>query len=272
MSVQWFPGHMTKAIRQIESLLPSVDMIIECRDARIVASSRNPIIENFIAHKPRLMVLTKKDLADSKITQHWLDYFQEHEKLAVAVDNHKDNIRQLLDQKVKQAMAPVFERQRRRGIKPRKVRAMICGVPNVGKSTIINRLAKRKVVDVQNRPGVTMALTRINISKDLEIVDSPGLLWPKFESELQGIHLALCASVKTTGFDMKVVLREGFQRLLEVRPQALFDRYSFSFNSYDELLNHLLETSAQTEGEIENRLYHDIITHQFGPMSWEDVE
>ena len=272
MSAQWFPGHMTKAIRQIEEILPSVDMIIECRDARVVASSENPIIRDFIPHKPRLIVLTKKDLANPVMTQQWLAAFESQGIMAVAINNHKDPIRQVLSAKVVQAMEPVFERQRKRGIKPRKVRAMIAGVPNVGKSTIVNRLAKRKVVEVQNRPGVTMALTRINVSVDLEIVDSPGLLWPKFESEQQGLHLALCASIKTTGFDMKVVLEEGIHRLLLVHPRALFDRYHTEFSDLEGLLVHLRETTTQTEAEIHNRIYHDIITHQFGPMSWESVD
>lgn len=269
MSVQWFPGHMTKAIRLIEETLPSIDMIIECRDARIVNASMNPLIRDFIPHKPRLIVLTKKDLADRKTTQKWMEVLENNQQLVIAVDNHKDNVRKLISSKVMEAMQPVFQKQLRRGIKPRKIRAMIMGVPNVGKSTIVNRLASRKVVDVQNRPGVTMSLTKIAISKDLEIVDSPGLLWPKFESQEQGIVLALCASIKTTGFDMNLVVKYGIERLLEINPMALFQRYKVEFDSFEALLSSLVHLHQQSHEEVLKRIYQDIIQHQFGPISWE---
>ncbi len=272
MSVQWFPGHMTKAIRLIEESLPSIDMIIECRDARVVRSSLNPIIRDFIPHKPRLLVLTKKDLAQPHITQAWIKALEANNEIVVAVDNHKDNVRKLIEDKVLEAMEPVFLRQRKRGIRPRKVRAMIMGVPNVGKSTIVNRLVRRKVVDVQNRPGVTMSLTKIAINKDLELVDSPGLLWPKFESLQQGIHLALCASIKTTGFDMETVLSYGIEKLLKLYPEALFERYQGEFEDFNGLVELLKTVSQQNEDEIMNRIYHDIIHHQFGPVSWESVD
>ena len=239
MSVQWFPGHMTKAIRNIEQMLPAVDMVIECRDARIVESSHNPLIDEVIKNKPRLIVLTKKDLANPYLTEMWQ---KKHEK------------------------------DLKRGIKPRIIRAMIMGVPNVGKSTIINRAANRKVNETANRPGVTQSLKKVRVSDNLEIVDSPGLLWPRFENQEQGMNLALCLSVKETGFEIDQVITYGLQRLAKEYKDKLIERYQVDdISDIEQIKKNIVKITGKQENDGSMMVLRDIQNHVFGRFSWDEI-
>jgi ribosome biogenesis GTPase A len=181
MTIQWFPGHMTKAKRTISEHLKLVDMVIELRDGRIPMSSANPLLQELIANKPRLIVFTKRDMADESVTKQWISYFEKDGQTVIFIDSQKDNVKKILLENCLKVMDAKIQRDLKRGIHPRAIRAMIVGIPNVGKSTLINRLAKRKVVDVANRPGVTQSIKWLTVDKRLDVMDTPGILWPRFD-------------------------------------------------------------------------------------------
>ena len=156
--IQWFPGHMTKAARQMEENLKKVDFVIEIRDARIPDSSRNPMLDGIIHTKPRLIILSKKDKADPELTKEWITYLEKDNVRVIALDLVHENYKAAIVQASKTLCASFIEKQKRRGIKPRALRAMVCGIPNVGKSTMINTLAKRKAAKTADKPGVTKSL------------------------------------------------------------------------------------------------------------------
>ena len=196
MTIQWFPGHMAKARRQIEENLNLVDLVMELVDARAPLSSQNPMLQQVIKEKPKLVVLMKKDLADQNETDRWLDYFQKNDIPALAVDvNDKANIQQTI-QMAKRIGQKNMENLLKRGAKARPVRAMIIGIPNVGKSTLINRFANRKIAKIGDRPGITKHQLWIKLNKDFELLDTPGVLWPKFEDQEVGIKLAAIGTIK----------------------------------------------------------------------------
>ena len=194
--IQWYPGHMAKARRQMEENLKKVDFVIEIRDARIPQASKNPMLSELIGQKPRLILLSKKDKADPVYTKKWISYLESQGNKVLALDLIKDNYKNQLIQASKEICSSFIEKQKRRGIKPRALRAMVCGIPNVGKSTFINSLAKRKAAQTADRPGVTKSLQWIKLASDLELLDTPGVLWPKFEDTDTGYKLALLGPIK----------------------------------------------------------------------------
>lgn len=190
--IQWFPGHMAKARREIEDNLKLVDIVFELIDARIPYSSKNPLINQILNQKPRLTLLTKASLADP----HYTNLFIKDNPNCLEIDSITNlNIQKIIPY-VKGVLKEKRERDKKRGMKPRAIRTMILGIPNVGKSTLINRLVGKKVARVGDKPGVTKARQWIRINKDLELLDMPGILWPKFEDKTVGIHLALTGAIK----------------------------------------------------------------------------
>ena len=165
LNINWFPGHMTKAKREMQEKLKMVDMVIECRDARIPYSSKNPLLEEIIQQKPRLILLTKIDKADPVRTKEWIDCLSNDTTQVLAVNVLKDNVVSLITAASQECMKAMIERQKRRGINPRAIRAMVVGIPNVGKSTLINRIANKKAVQAADRPGVTRSLTWVKVTK-----------------------------------------------------------------------------------------------------------
>lgn len=178
--IQWFPGHMTKAKREMQDKMKMVDLVIELRDARIPNASKNPMIEELIQQKPRLIILSKKDKADAAITKAWIQTLSNASTMVLALDIITENITPKIVKAVQTLMLAKIERMIRRGMKPRAMRAMVVGVPNVGKSTFINKISKKKIAVTGDRPGVTKSLQWSKINKDLELLDTPGVLWPKF--------------------------------------------------------------------------------------------
>lgn len=211
--VQWFPGHMAKAIRLIEETIHTVDFVIECRDARAPFSTRNPVLARATHQKKVLVLLTKRDLATKDSVLKWEEKLKEEGAEVLTVDVLKDPIKPLILEKTKIIMHDKHERDKRRGIRSRTPRAMIVGVPNVGKSTVINQLASKRSAKVENRPGVTQSLKLIKVGKDLEVVDTPGVLWPKFENEEMGIKCALVGSIKETGYPLQLVSDYGLENM-----------------------------------------------------------
>ncbi|GAA4871436.1 ribosome biogenesis GTPase YlqF [Paenibacillus vulneris] len=196
MTIQWFPGHMTRARRQIQDKLKLIDVVIELLDARIPISSRNPMIDEILQNKPRLVLLNKHDLADPEATASWVAYFAEQGLEALPVDAANGNQMKEIMARSKQLLSVKIEAQLRKGIKPRAIRALIVGIPNVGKSTLINRLAGRKIAATGDKPGVTKGQQWIKVGTEMELLDTPGILWPKFEDQQVGIRLAATGAIK----------------------------------------------------------------------------
>ena len=196
MHFQWYPGHMTKAKRAMQEDIKLIDVIIELVDARIPRSSKNPDIDSLAQGKSRILLLNKSDMADAAKTQSWISYYEKQGFLALAVNSKKKNELKQVNALVQKACEKKIERDRKRGIKNRPVRAMIVGIPNVGKSTFINSFAGKACAKTGNKPGVTKGKQWIRLNKQVELLDTPGILWPKFENQAVGLRLALIGSIK----------------------------------------------------------------------------
>jgi ribosome biogenesis GTPase A len=226
MSIQWFPGHMTKAKREMEEKIKLVDMVIEIRDARIPNASRNPMIQQICGHKPRLIILSKKDKAEENVTKQWIEKLSENNVRAIALDLLKEDLTKVLTNECQLMMKEKIDRQIRKGIRPTAIKAMVVGIPNVGKSTLINRVAKRKVAQTGDRPGVTRALQWVKVSPQLELLDTPGVLWPKFEEEKDGYVLAVTGAIRDEILPMEDVFAYAMNILIKHYPKYLVDRYN----------------------------------------------
>ncbi|UNL83897.1 ribosome biogenesis GTPase YlqF [Priestia koreensis] len=226
MTIQWFPGHMAKARRQVTEKLKLIDIVYELVDARIPQSSRNPMIDEIVTNKPRVVLLNKADKADKAITNEWLRYYEEKGIAAIAIDAQSGKgLNQILTVS-KELLKEKFDRMRAKGIKnPRAIRAMIVGIPNVGKSTLINRLAHKNIAKTGDRPGVTQAQQWIKVGKELELLDTPGILWPKFEDELVGYKLATTGAIKDTILNLQDVAVYALRFLTASYPNRLQERY-----------------------------------------------
>ena len=224
MNVQWYPGHMTKAKRQMQEDLKLIDLIIELVDARVPLSSRNPDIDQLGQNKSRLILLNKADLADERQNEAWKEYFQKRGFHVVKVDSRNGSGMKTIQNVIQEACREKIERDRRRGIKNRPIRAMVAGIPNVGKSTFINTFAGKACAKTGNRPGVTKGKQWIRLNKNVELLDTPGILWPKFEDQQVGIRLACVGSIKDDILNMEELalwliehLRTNYSGLLEKR-------------------------------------------------------
>jgi len=217
---------MTRARREIESKLKLIDLAIELLDARIPVSSRNPMIGRILKGKPRLVLLNKSDLADPRVTAEWIRYFADAEKLdALPIDATTGRgVKEILP-RAKALLAAKFEAQARKGIRPRAIRALIVGIPNVGKSTLINYLAGRKIAATGDRPGVTKGQQWIKVGTEMELLDTPGILWPKFEDQDVGLRLAAIGSIKEEILNVEEVAFYLVKYLIAVYPDALMERF-----------------------------------------------
>ncbi len=224
LQIQWYPGHMTKTKRYIEKNIGMVDLVIEVADARVVQSSRNPDFDRLLANKKRLTVLTKKDLADERINQKWDAYFK---SIGVPVlflnSTTGQGVSDILP-KVRELLAEPLARAKAKGM-TKTIRLMMCGVPNSGKSTLINALCKRRATEAQDRPGVTRGGQWVTLQSDVELLDTPGILWNKFEDMQQGIHLALTGAVKDDVVDREGLAMELIEILQKTYPRELEARY-----------------------------------------------
>ncbi len=225
MSIQWFPGHMAKARREITEKLKLIDIVFELTDARIPSSSRNPMIDEIIKQKPRIVLLNKADMADEKSTEEWVRYYEKKGTAAIPVNSQSGEGFTLILPKAKELLSEKFNKMRARGIRPRAIRAMVVGIPNSGKSTFINRLAKKNVAKTGNIPGVTKAQQWIKIGKEMELLDTPGILWPKFEDKTVGLNLALTGAIKDTILDLQEIAVYALRILIAEYPDRLKKRY-----------------------------------------------
>lgn len=225
MQFQWYPGHMTKAKRQMQEDIKLIDLIIELVDARIPFSSRNPDIDELGKNKARLILMNKADLADSHKTELWSNYFKNKGYFVVCIDARSKNGMKAIQNEIMEACKEKIERDRRRGIKNRPVRAMVVGIPNVGKSTFINTFAGKACAKTGNKPGVTKGKQWIRLNKNVELLDTPGILWPKFEDQKVGLRLAFIGSIKDEILNTDELALELLKVILQEYPGALSSRY-----------------------------------------------
>jgi len=224
LCVQWYPGHMTKAKRMMQEDIKLIDLVIELIDARVPLSSRNPDIDEIGKNKARLILMNKSDLADSASNDKWVEYFKEKGFFVVKINSKSGEGIKQINGIIAEACKEKIERDRRRGILNRPVRAMVVGIPNVGKSTFINSYAKKACTKTGNKPGVTKGKQWIKLSKTLELLDTPGILWPKFEDKQVGINLALTGSINDEilnitelAMELVKILKEKYNGVIEER-------------------------------------------------------
>lgn len=250
MNVQWFPGHMVKALKEIYEKQKMVDMIIEIVDSRAPLSSRNPELVNI--NKPRLIIMSKKDYADNKIVNEWINFFTNSEVKVISQDLVNGfNLKEIINS-CNELMKFKFERDAKRGIKNRTIRAMVVGIPNVGKSTFINKLAKRKAAKAGNQPGLTKAQQWVK-TENIELLDTPGVLWPKFESKDIGAKLALIGTIKEEILNQDELSALCYTFLKEYYPNELMKRYDLI-----KLDDNVFENIAKRRKILKNNGEYDI--------------
>ena len=272
-NINWFPGHMAKAKRQMEEQLKLVDIIIELRDARIPFSSENPLLKELGKNKKKLIILNKADLADEIENNKFLLYFDN----VLLLDSLHQNINKIVSEKIKEICKDILDRAIRRGIKNKTIRAMVVGIPNVGKSTFINSFVKRKVAKVENRPGVTKNLQWIRIDKDIELLDTPGVLWPKFENQEDAIKLAILGTINDNILDKEelvnyclLYLKDNYKDLL-IKYYEL-DNLNNIFEDIGRKKNYLSEGGQIDKNKTIDSILKDIRLNKIGRISLEKVE
>lgn len=235
-SINWFPGHMAKTRRQITEDLKLVDVIVEILDARIPISSQNPEIQEIIKNKKKIIILNKSDLSDEKDNKKWINYFtKKGSRVVLANSNTGKSVDEVIRQ-IQKAMQNEIDEYKEKGRIGRKIRVMVVGIPNVGKSSFINRIAKKNSAGVANRPGVTKQKQWIRINENIELMDTPGVLWPKFESEEVALNLAFTGTIKDDILEITEIAYQLTKFLLKEYKSNLLERYSLDENEVNEIL------------------------------------
>ncbi|MBQ3114071.1 MAG: ribosome biogenesis GTPase YlqF [Phascolarctobacterium sp.] len=233
--IQWFPGHMTKAKRMMESQIKLVDVVVEMLDARIPRSSTNPMLINVLGNKPKVIALNKTDMADNAKTELWMQKLKNSGLPVCKIDCATGKgVKQLISM-IQVAAKPVLDKWLKKGVRNRSVRVMIVGIPNVGKSTLINRLVGKNKVVAADKPGVTRGQQWITIAKGLELLDTPGVLWPKFEDPEVGFCLAATGAIKEDVFDREQATELLIERLMQHYPEELKSKYAVEFENSDDV-------------------------------------
>lgn len=278
-NINWFPGHMTKATREMQKSLALVDMVIELRDCRIPSSSANPLLDKMINNKPRLIILTKKDKGESEEIKKWINYLSNDTTKVIAIDSLKENVVGKITDACKLIMKEKLDKMISRGIRPRAIRSMVVGIPNVGKSTLINKIASKKITQTSDKPGVTRSLQWVKLNKDLELLDTPGVLWPKFEDINVGYYLAIVGSINDNILPLEDVCIFALSVLVKEYPSRLIERYNIEIsNDLHMLLNSigLSKKWIKANNEVDlNRtmkmFLNELRDDKLGPITWEKV-
>ncbi|WP_400163420.1 ribosome biogenesis GTPase YlqF [Brevibacillus sp. TJ4] len=251
MTIQWFPGHMAKARRQVTEKLNLIDVVIELLDARLPLSSRNPMIDEIVGDKPRLILLNKADMADEKVTDEWTAYFRNLGIRTLPIDALSGKGVNKLTELCRELAADMLNKRAERGMQARAIRIMILGIPNVGKSSLINRLSKRSVAQTGDRPAVTKAQQWVKVGDTLELLDTPGILWPKFEDQMVGLRLAASGAIKDELIDFTEVALFVISYMMHYYPQRLLERYKLQELPEDKVA--MLEEIGRKRGCIISR-------------------
>lgn len=279
MTIQWFPGHMAKAKREVQEKLKLIDIVFELLDARIPLSSRNPMIDEILANKPRLILLNKADMADEGVTKQWIAFFEQQGVRALAIDSQAGTGVKQIVAAAKDMLKDKFAKMAAKGIKnPRPMRALIVGIPNVGKSTLINRLAGKHIAKTGDKPGVTKAQQWIKVGKEMELLDTPGILWPKFEDEEVGLKLATTGAIKDAILNLQDVAVYALRFLQHRYPDRLKERYSLDdipedivelFDAIGKRRGCLMGGGAVDYDKVAELVLRDIRTEKLGRLSFE---
>lgn len=248
MTIQWFPGHMAKARREVSEKMKYVDIVFELVDARLPLSSRNPMLDQIIQQKPRLVLLNKADLADPQQTKKWQAYFEKEGHAALAINAQENKGVKAILAAAKEVLKEKRARDAARGLKPRAIRAMVLGIPNVGKSTLMNRLAGKKVAQTGNKPGVTKGQQWLRSGSELELLDTPGILWPKFEDPEIGKRLALTGAIKDQLVHLDDLAIYGLDFFSRYYPNKISERYQLAPEQEQQLAPELLMTITAKRG------------------------
>lgn len=263
--IQWFPGHMAKAKQAIIEKLKLVDIVFELIDARVPLSSRNPMIDEIVKNKPRLILMTKSEMSDPSLNKFFINYFEEQGLNILSIDAFKGFNKNRIYNKTTEILQEKILKDQAKGLKARPIRAMIIGIPNVGKSTLINRLVEKKVANVGDRPGVTKSEQWIRINPLLELLDTPGVLWPKFEDQETGIHLAITGAIKDEILHLDDVVLYFLDFLKQYYPKNFQKRYNLGL----ELSNlEILEEIGRHRGfirggEVEYDRVYEVILNDY---------
>lgn len=249
MNINWYPGHMKKTMDNIRSSLKLVDIVGEIIDSRIPISSKNPVIDDVLKDKPRIMILNKSDMADENETKKWLSYYRKKGYGAVVVDALHSKGLDKIYSVAKEMLADKFKKLEEKNLSAKTIRMMIVGIPNVGKSTFINSISKRKSAKIGDRPGITKQVQWIKTKNDLELLDTPGVLWPKFEDERIGLHLAFTGAIKDEIMDIENLAFRFIDELNKRDVNILKKRYNLSEDSYEDTL-YLMDEIGRNRGAI----------------------
>jgi ribosome biogenesis GTPase A len=250
-NIQWFPGHMTKTKRQIQASLKLVDAVAEIIDARIPISSRNPDLAKLIQNKPRVILLNKCDMANQTATKMWIDYFKKQGITAIAVDCKSGRGLNQFAPAVNQVLSKRLANLKSKGMINPTLRIMIVGIPNVGKSSFINKIAKQNRAKVEDRPGVTRGNQWYTIAKNLEMLDTPGVLWPKFDDKIVGEHLAFTGAVKDQILDVELLAVRLLDFMKKLKPKDFIARFKLEDVNFDEIDSYeLLQLIAKKRGML----------------------
>lgn len=282
-NINWYPGHMARARREIGEAVKLVDVVFEIIDARIPRASRNPILNEIIGEKPRVIVLNKADLADKDATQKWIKYFNAKNQIAVIADsNQGKGIKEATDAAYK-LMADKINKQVEKGRTGAGIKAMIVGIPNVGKSTFINKAAKKQTAEVGNKPGVTRKNQWVRLSENINLLDTPGVLWPKFDDEVLARHLAYIGTIKDEILDTEELALRLIEELLEKHKKELYARYKIADDFEYDMSYEVMDEIGRKRGclvrggEIDYTKVANIVLDEFrngkiGNITLEEVE
>lgn len=282
MNINWYPGHMKKTMDNIRASLKLVDIVGEIIDARIPISSKNPVIDDVLKDKPRIMILNKSDMADENETKKWLSYYRKQGYGAVVVDALHSKGLDKIYSVAKEMLADKFKKLEEKNLSAKTIRMMIVGIPNVGKSTFINSISKRKSAKIGDRPGVTKQVQWIKTKNDLELLDTPGVLWPKFEDERIGLHLAFTGAIKDEIMDIENLAFRFINELNKKDVNILKNRYNLSEDSYEETI-FLMDEIGRNRGailkkneidyfKVANLVFDDFRKVKLGRITLETVE
>ena len=265
MNYQWYPGHMTKAMRMMQEEIKLIDLVVEIVDARIPKSSRNPEIDKLAANKGRLILLNKSDLADKKGNEAWLSYYEKKNVTARLIDSKSGIGLKQIQEAVQIACKEKIERDRKRGIMNRPLRAMVVGIPNVGKSTFINAYAKKACTKTGNKPGVTKGKQWIRLNKTLELLDTPGVLWPKFEDSQIGLHIAMIGSMNDEILHEDELADAIITFMQKHYPGKLEEQYQIQESSEESVIQQIAKRKGclQKGGELDYSRAAKLMTEDF---------